>query len=95
MASLRDTSTPPTVVFDLGGVLVDWDPRYLFRRLLADEGFEDPDVQVLRSYGIADLEMLASSALAELNLETLPAGALAAAEGRLVSAFIRGRKPSP
>jgi 2-haloacid dehalogenase len=37
VASLRDTSTPPTVVFDLGGVLVDWDPRYLFRRLLPDE----------------------------------------------------------
>lgn len=30
-------STPSTVVFDLGGVLVDWDPRYLFRRLLPDE----------------------------------------------------------
>lgn len=30
-------SMPSTVVFDLGGVLVDWDPRYLFRRLLPDE----------------------------------------------------------
>jgi 2-haloacid dehalogenase len=29
---------PTTVVFDLGGVLVDWDPRYLYRRL-----FDDPD----------------------------------------------------
>jgi 2-haloacid dehalogenase len=29
---------PTTVVFDLGGVLIDWDPRYLYRRLLpADE----------------------------------------------------------
>lgn len=26
-----------TVVFDLGGVLVDWDPRYLYRRLLPDD----------------------------------------------------------
>jgi len=25
------------VVFDLGGVLIDWDPRRLFRKLLADE----------------------------------------------------------
>jgi 2-haloacid dehalogenase len=25
---------PTTVVFDLGGVLVDWDPRHLYRRLL-------------------------------------------------------------
>jgi 2-haloacid dehalogenase len=24
------------VVFDLGGVLIDWDPRHLFRRLFAD-----------------------------------------------------------
>ncbi len=30
-------STPSTVIFDLGGVLVDWDPRYLFRQLLSDE----------------------------------------------------------
>ena len=28
---------PSTVVFDLGGVLVDWDPRYLFRKLLPDD----------------------------------------------------------
>ena len=26
-----------TVVFDLGGVLVDWDPRHLYRKLIADE----------------------------------------------------------
>jgi 2-haloacid dehalogenase len=28
------TTGRPTVVFDLGGVLVDWDPRYLYERLL-------------------------------------------------------------
>ncbi len=28
---------PSVVVFDLGGVLVDWDPRYLYRQLLPDE----------------------------------------------------------
>ena len=30
---------PPitTVVFDLGGVLIDWDPRYLYRTLFDDE----------------------------------------------------------
>lgn len=28
-----DVSKPTVVVFDLGGVLVDWDPRYLYRRL--------------------------------------------------------------
>lgn len=26
-----------TVVFDLGGVLIDWNPRYLYRRLIDDE----------------------------------------------------------
>ena len=26
------------VVFDLGGVLIDWDPRYLYRQLFADPG---------------------------------------------------------
>ena len=31
-------SIPTTVVFDLGGVLIDWDPRHLYRKL-----FEDPD----------------------------------------------------
>jgi 2-haloacid dehalogenase len=25
------------VIFDLGGVLIDWDPRYLYRKLIADE----------------------------------------------------------
>jgi 2-haloacid dehalogenase len=29
-----------TVVFDLGGVLIDWDPRYLFRRLLPEDEVE-------------------------------------------------------
>ena len=26
-----------TVVFDLGGVLIDWNPRYLYREIFADE----------------------------------------------------------
>lgn len=26
-----------TVVFDLGGVLIDWNPRHLYRKLMADE----------------------------------------------------------
>ncbi|HEX8427714.1 HAD family phosphatase [Hymenobacter sp.] len=26
-----------TVVFDLGGVLIDWNPRYLYRKLFTDE----------------------------------------------------------
>lgn len=31
------TTRIQTVVFDLGGVLIDWNPRHLFRKLLADE----------------------------------------------------------
>ena len=27
-----------TLVFDLGGVLIDWDPRYLYRMMFDDEG---------------------------------------------------------
>ncbi len=34
----RPAAVPPsTVVFDLGGVLIDWDPRHLYRQL-----FDDP-----------------------------------------------------
>jgi 2-haloacid dehalogenase len=38
----RDPSLPPAasievVVFDLGGVLIDWNPRYLYRQLFEDE----------------------------------------------------------
>ena len=28
---------PDTVIFDLGGVLIDWNPRYLYRKLMPDE----------------------------------------------------------
>ncbi len=28
---------PNTVVFDIGGVLIDWNPAYLYRKLLPDE----------------------------------------------------------
>jgi len=31
------TPPPAAVIFDLGGVLIDWDPRYLYRTLFADE----------------------------------------------------------
>jgi 2-haloacid dehalogenase len=33
----EDRARITTVVFDLGGVLIDWDPRYLYRKLLDDE----------------------------------------------------------
>jgi 2-haloacid dehalogenase len=35
---MREVTPPTSVVFDLGGVLIDWDPRHLYRQL-----FDDPD----------------------------------------------------
>ncbi len=26
-----------SVIFDFGGVLIDWDPRHLYRKLISDE----------------------------------------------------------
>jgi 2-haloacid dehalogenase len=36
MAQIGGRPTP-TVVFDLGGVLIDWNPRHLYRKLFDDE----------------------------------------------------------
>ncbi|MEX1091621.1 MAG: HAD family phosphatase [Acidimicrobiia bacterium] len=33
----RGIHTSQAVVFDVGGVLLDWDPDYLFRKLIADD----------------------------------------------------------
>jgi 2-haloacid dehalogenase len=35
---MPDVTRPTTVVFDLGGVLIEWDPRHLYRKL-----FDAPD----------------------------------------------------
>jgi 2-haloacid dehalogenase len=35
------TSTPQAIVFDLGGVLIDWDPRHMYRKLISDEAVMD------------------------------------------------------
>jgi 2-haloacid dehalogenase len=34
---MRSAAGPQVVVFDLGGVLIDWNPRYLYRQLFDDE----------------------------------------------------------
>ena len=31
------SATIDTIIFDLGGVLIDWNPRYLYRKILKDE----------------------------------------------------------
>jgi 2-haloacid dehalogenase len=41
MPSPDDNGRPSAVVFDLGGVLVDWNPRYLYRKLFDDEAEMD------------------------------------------------------
>lgn len=58
--------------------------------LLVDTGYANPGVEVIRSYARDDLELLASSALAQLRLDDLPPEDLAAADGRILSVFIRG-----
>jgi 2-haloacid dehalogenase len=35
--STEENEPPEVVVLDLGGVLIDWDPRYLYRKLIGDE----------------------------------------------------------
>jgi 2-haloacid dehalogenase len=37
----RARSGPSAVAFDLGAVLIDWDPRYLYRSLLPDDAAVD------------------------------------------------------
>ncbi len=32
-----ETRNPSIVVFDIGGVLIDWNPRYLYRKLFAED----------------------------------------------------------
>ena len=34
---VKTASNVEAVVFDLGGVLIDWDPRYLYRRIFDSE----------------------------------------------------------
>ncbi len=41
MAAPTSNGRPRAVVFDLGGVLLDWDPRLLYRKLFADEAEMD------------------------------------------------------
>jgi 2-haloacid dehalogenase len=57
------------VVFDIGGVLLDWDPRYLYRKLFDDhaemEQFLD-EICTLQWHSAHDLGVPASRSCAEL-----------------------------
>jgi len=59
-----------------------------YRRLLAAAGFEDLGVEVTRVYGYGELAERAQDEGAQARL-----GALDNSGGRLVSAFVRARKP--
>jgi hypothetical protein len=63
--------------------------------LLIAASFEDAGVEVTRTFGPADLDLLPTTLLAELGIEDLPVDQLAAATSRVVSVFLRGRKAAP
>src|SRR5262249_34575607 len=75
MATSTAMDEPPTpgsigaVVFDIGGVLLDWDPRYLYRKLFDDqvemERFLD-EICTLEWHSAHDLGVPASRSCAEL-----------------------------
>lgn len=47
---MNSSTTKYVIVFDFGGVLIDWNPRYLYRKLFADENAMEQffdDVQFL------------------------------------------------
>ena len=57
-----------------------------YRRLLADAGFEDLELEVTRVYDYQDLAERVSGEPPPTDLQAVP--------GRIVSAFIRARKPA-
>lgn len=46
-----DRRPPAAVVFDLGGVLLDWDPRHLYRTLFDDAGAMEAFLAEIDFYG--------------------------------------------
>jgi SAM-dependent methyltransferase len=61
-----------------------------YRRLLAEAGFADIDIEVTRTYSLQDVcDCGDNSTLKELSEEEQ-----AALEGKLISAFVRARKPA-
>jgi hypothetical protein len=47
---MSDETRPSAVVFDLGGVLIEWDPRHLYRKLFDPTHSLSPDWQRLSRF---------------------------------------------
>jgi len=47
---VSEASAPRTVVFDLGGVLIDWNPRHLYRKMFDDEAEMERFLREICSY---------------------------------------------
>lgn len=63
-------STPHAVVFDLGAVLIDWDPRHMYRKLIDDEAVMEEflsEIATLRWNGYHDAGRLWSDGVAMLS----------------------------
>ena len=60
------------VIFDLGGVLIEWDPRHLYRKLFA--GDEAANVAAARHFGIHAIQFTTPPKLREelVGLGLLP-----------------------
>lgn len=63
-------STPKAIVFDLGSVLIDWDPRHMFRKLIGDDAVMDEflgEIATLRWNSYHDAGRLWSDGVAMLS----------------------------
>jgi len=83
---------PPSIQKDMeawAGCLAGALQEDTYRRLLAEAGFSDIEVEVTRRYGVQDVvDSGGGSAVASLSVEER-----ADVDGKIVSAFIRARKP--
>lgn len=64
------TSTPNAIVFDLGAVLIDWDPRHMYRKLIEDEAAMEEflgEIATLRWNSYHDAGRLWSDGVAMLS----------------------------
>ncbi|HEX4257444.1 MAG TPA: HAD-IA family hydrolase [Streptosporangiaceae bacterium] len=62
----------PVLIFDLGGVVLDWNPRYLFRALIPDEAQREwflTQVCSPRWNALMDAGMPSAEAVAELSAD--------------------------